>query len=139
MLLVPTIIFLGSGGIDTVFGIYSENTMPYAFTSIPFTVAFTLGIALRMFPKYRYKVTRKEVVGGLVLGLINFGSLYYLLGAFANSGMDKWIVIPQLNLSVVIFSTVAAGILFKEKPSAKTTLGLTLGLISIGIFLFAAV
>ncbi len=139
MLIVPAIIFLGSGGIDTVFGIYSENTMPYAFTSIPFTVAFTLGIALRMFPKYRYKVTRKEVVGGLVLGLINFGSLYYLLGAFANSGMDKWIVIPQLNLSVVIFSTVAAGILFKEKPSAKTTLGLTLGLISIGIFLFAAV
>ena len=33
--------------------------MPYAFTSIPFTVAFTLGIALRMFPKYRYKITMK--------------------------------------------------------------------------------
>lgn len=140
-ILIPLVIFLGSGGIDLVFGLYSgEEYMQtqsdtYAFTSIPFTVAFMTGLATRSFPKYRHKVRVLDLWGGALLGLINFGSLYFLLKTFSDSGMDKSTVIPSLNVSVIIFSTIAALILFKEKPSTKTWLGLALGCISISLFL----
>lgn len=140
-LLIPLIIFLGSGCIDLVFGLYSgEEYMQspsdaYAFISIPFTIAFLTGVASRGLPQHRHKVRVIDLWGGVLLGLINFGSLYFLLMTFNSSGMDKSSVIPSLNVSVIIFSTIAALILFKEKPSAKTWIGLALGCISISLFL----
>lgn len=137
LLIVPAIIFLGSGAIDLVIGLNS-NANPLVFTSVPFSVAFAIGLVIRVIPKYRHKLTAKEILGGMVLGVTNFGSLYYLLGAYENSGLDKSSVIPSLNIGVIIFSTLSAFLLFKEKPSNKTTWGLALGLISISIFLFVA-
>ena len=137
LLIVPAIIFLGSGAIDLVIGLNS-NANPLVFTSVPFSVAFAIGLVIRVIPKYRHKLTAKEILGGMVLGVTNFGSLYYLLGAYENSGLDKSSVIPSLNIGVIIFSTLSAFLLFKEKPSNKTIWGLALGLISISIFLFVA-
>ncbi|MEC7654609.1 MAG: hypothetical protein VX548_06670 [Bacteroidota bacterium] len=137
LLIVPAIIFLGSGAIDLVIGLNSDAN-PLVFTSVPFSVAFAIGLVIRVIPKYRHKLTAKEILGGMVLGVTNFGSLYYLLGAYENSGLDKSSVIPSLNIGVIIFSTLSAFLLFKEKPSNKTTWGLALGLISISIFLFVA-
>jgi drug/metabolite transporter (DMT)-like permease len=140
-LLMPMIIFLGSGGIDLVFGLYSgEEFMqrpsdPYALTSIPFTVAFITGIAARSFPQHRHKLRIQDFWGGALLGIINFGSLYFLLKAFSDSGLDNSSVIPSLNVSVIILSTITALLLFKEKPSTKTWIGLALGCISISLFL----
>ena len=140
-LLMPLVIFLGSGSIDLVFGFYSgEEYMQhpsdsYAFTSIPFTVAFLAGIASRSFPKHRHKLKAVDLWGGVLLGLINFGSLYFLLQSFSGIAIDKSSVIPTLNVSTIIFSTLAALLLFKEKPSAKTWIGLALGSISICLFL----
>jgi drug/metabolite transporter (DMT)-like permease len=144
VLLIPAIIFLGSGGIDLVFGYYSgpeylaTTADAIAFTSIPFSVAFLLGLVLRVSPEHRHPITRRDLIAGLVLGVINFGSLYFLLMAYENSGMDKSSVIPALNIGVVLFSTLAAGMLFKEKPSTKTTIGLVLGFVSIAILLLAS-
>jgi hypothetical protein len=143
LLLIPVIIFLGSGIIDMVFGYFSgpeylpKATDSIAFTSVPFSVAFILGCLLRVNPKHRHPLTKKDLAGGIILGAINFGSLYFLLGSYENSGMDKSSVIPALNIGVILFSTLAAGILFKEKPSTKTTMGLVLGFISIAILLLA--
>ena len=134
LLVVPAIIFLGSGGIDLVFGLNSSEP-PLIFTSVPFTIAFITGILIRVLPKHRHPLTWKELLGGLILGVTNFGSLYFLLGSYENSGLDKSAVIPTLNIGVIIFSTIAALILFKEKPSTKTTWGLVLGLFSVCVFL----
>tara|TARA_Y100000589_G_C27193667_1_gene645817 strand:+ start:1225 stop:2088 length:864 start_codon:yes stop_codon:yes gene_type:complete len=136
LLAVPAIIFLGSGGIDLVFGLNSDAN-PLIFTSVPFTVAFIMGLLARIIPKHRYPISTKDLIGGIVLGVTNFGSLYYLLGAYENSGLDKSAVIPSLNIGVIIFSTLVAVALFKEKPSTKTSWGLVLGLISISVFLFS--
>ena len=54
---------------------------------------------------------------------------------FLGSGLDNSSVIPSLNVSVIILSTITALLLFKEKPSTKTWIGLALGCISISLFL----
>jgi len=136
LLAVPAIIFIGSGGIDLVFGLYS-NANPLIFTAVPFTIAFGVGLIARILPQHRHPLKVKDLIGGVILGVTNFASLYFLLGAFENSGLDKSSVIPTLNIGVIIFSTIAALVLFKEKPSTKTTWGLALGLISISVFLFS--
>ncbi len=136
LLIVPAIIFLGSGGIDLVFGLNSSEP-PLIFTSVPFTIAFITGMLIRVMPKHRHPITIKELIGGLALGITNFGSLYFLLGSYENAGLDKSAVIPTLNIGVIIFSTVGALILFNEKPNTKTTWGLVLGLFSICVFLLS--
>jgi len=145
--LLPIIIFLGSGAIDFVFAWFSnpvhiptiEHAM--AFTSVPFTVAFVLGIIV-WFIKYQTSTTlilptKQDLYAGVFLGLVNFGSLLFLLGAYSTPGVDKSILIPGVNIGVVLFSTLAAIAIYKDKPNLRTWLGLVIGCVSIAVLMFA--
>ena len=136
---IPVIIFIGSGLIDLVFGYFSghleNNSNMMAFTSVPFTVAFIWGMLMRVRPEHRHRLTLKDFGGGVLLGVVNFGSLFFLLTAYETSGLDKSSLIPAVNIGVVIFSTLGAILLFKEKPSTRTWIGLALGCSSIAILL----
>jgi drug/metabolite transporter (DMT)-like permease len=136
---LPVIIFIGSGLIDMDFGYFSSDlesdSHMMAFTSVPFTVAFIWGMLLRINPKYRHSLSTKDVAGGVLLGVVNFGSLFFLLTAYETSGLDKSSLIPAVNIGVVIFSTLGAILLFKEKPSTRIWIGLALGCSSIAILL----
>jgi len=137
---IPLVIFIGSGLIDMVFGYFSgqleSNSHMMAFTSVPFTVAFIWGMSMMVIPEHRHKLTLKDFGGGVLLGVVNFGSLFFLLTAYETSGLDKSSLIPAVNIGVVIFSTLGAILLFKEKPSTRTWIGLALGCSSIAILLF---
>ncbi|PCJ82183.1 MAG: hypothetical protein COA49_01425 [Bacteroidetes bacterium] len=145
--LLPIIIFLGSGAIDLVFAWFStpefiptiEHAM--AFTSVPFSVAFILGIII-WFIKYQTSTTfrpptKQDFYAGILLGVINFGSLFFLLGAYGTPGVDKSILIPGVNIGVVIFSTLAAILLYQDKPNQRTWLGIGFGCLSITVLMFA--
>tara|TARA_B110000444_G_C18846796_1_gene602523 strand:- start:1687 stop:2568 length:882 start_codon:yes stop_codon:yes gene_type:complete len=136
---LPVIIFIGSGIIDLDFGYFSSqlesDSNMMAFTSVPFTVAFIWGLLMRINTKHRHTPSAKDVAGGLLLGVVNFGSLFFLLTAYETSGLDKSSLIPAVNIGVVIFSTLGAIVLFKEKPSTRTWIGLALGCSSIAILL----
>ena len=141
--LLPIIIFVGSGAIDLVFAWFSNSTdIPttehaMAFTSVPFTTAFVVGSVIVLFKKNTSLPSRNDLLAGLLLGVINFGSLFFLIGAYSTPGIDKSVLIPGVNLGVVIFSTLAAVAIYKDRPSKITWSGLAIGCMSIAILMLS--
>ena len=145
--IIPLIIFLGGGLIDLMFGWYSgpehmiRIEFRYLFATIPFSVAFIIGLGLLLKAKihpvpsnidYNRTITW---IGGIILGVINFGSLYLLLEAFDKLPLDRSAIMPITNLGIVLVSSLMAIYAFKEKLSTTNWMGLLLGALSIGLLL----
>ena len=141
--LLPIIIFVGSGAIDLVFAWFSNHvhipttSHAMAFTSVPFTTAFVVGSVIAISKKNTLPPSRNDVLAGLLLGVVNFGSLLFLIGAYSTPGIDKSVLIPGVNLGVVIFSTLAAVAIYKDRPSKITWSGLAIGCFSIAILMLS--
>jgi len=142
--ILPVIIFTGSGAIDLVFAWFSgpefipSTKYAMAFTSIPFTVAFILGAGIWFFQNGFSKIpAKKDLLAGLLLGVVNFGSLFFLLGAYGIPGIDKSVIIPVVNIGVVLFSTLSAVAIYKDRPSKVAWSGLAIGCLSIIILMIA--
>ena len=132
---MPVVMFVGSGCIDLVFGWYSKDAslgapgMQMAFASVPFTLGGVVGLAHQIrlghgLPKQR------DVIGGLLLGVTNFASLYFLLLAFDADLLARAMVIPLLNLSVIVLATVAGVVLLNDHPNQKARWGVAMAIAS---------
>lgn len=150
---MPLIIFFGGGLIDLMFGWFSgpehmrEPAFRYLFTTIPFTMALLIGLAMLIVQKLRrgHAVQLEATphrpavtwAAGLGLGFINFGSLYYLLQAYAAVPLDRSAITPLINLGVVLASALAARLLFGERLSPRNAWGLALGCAAMVLLFFS--
>jgi len=75
------------------------------------------------------------VLGGLLLGVTNFGSLYFLLLAFDSGMFERAMVVPLLNLSVIVLATVGGIYLLQDIPNQKARWGVALATASIGLMM----
>ena len=131
LLFLPVLLFVFNGVIETTLyhleraNITSEmqimTTYIFLFSGILGTIILIL---IRRFPG------RKEIVGGIVLGIPNFGSIYFLLMTIY-SGMSASFLFPTNNISILILSSISAWIVFKERLSKIKILGLIVGVLSI--------
>ncbi|MDE0978606.1 MAG: hypothetical protein OSA78_01310 [Flavobacteriales bacterium] len=145
--IIPLIIFLGGGLIDLMFGWYSgpehmtRIEFRYLFATIPFSVAFIIGLGMLLKAKLRPAPSKTDHnrtitwIGGIMLGVINFGSLYLLLEAFDKLPLDRSAIMPITNLGIVLVSSLMAIYAFKEKLSTTNWMGLLIGALSIGLLL----
>ena len=145
--IIPLIIFLGGGLIDLMFGWYSgpehmtRIEFRYLFATIPFSVAFIIGLGMLLRAKLRPVPPHTDHnrtitwIGGVILGVINFGSLYLLLEAFDKLSLDRSAIMPIANLGIVLVSSLMAIYAFKEKLSTTNWMGLLIGALSIGMLL----
>lgn len=131
--LVPLIIFIGSGVVDVSIKISQEHFG----TSVPFSVilacifgaagVFGLGQKLLQWKK----MSLKDIMAGVVLGLINFFSTYFLMKALSDDSMESSYVFAVNNIGIILFNTMVAASVFKEKISRTNTIGIILALLSI--------
>jgi drug/metabolite transporter (DMT)-like permease len=136
--LLPLIIFIGSGILDILLAYTESNFLSLPsdqtiFTAIPFATAAFFG---SIFITYKIifekeKIRLKNIFGGLILGIVNYGSIFFLIKSFATNLFQKSAIIPLNNISIVIVSALFGWIIFKEKLSAKNLLGIFLCLVSI--------
>ncbi|MGB1481428.1 MAG: hypothetical protein ACPG66_08660 [Flavobacteriales bacterium] len=137
---IPVTMFFGSGCIDLMFGWFSTDPsldapgMQMAFASVPFTLGGIVGLVDQLrrgmgMPKGR------DLLGGLTLGVTNFGSLYFLLLAFDSGLFERAMVVPLLNLSVIVLATVGGIYLLKDIPNQKARWGVVLATASIGLMM----
>lgn len=141
--LIPMTIFFGSGMIDLMFATFSgpefmrEISFRYLFPSLPLTTAFITGFIwlVAKQPKlqdsnYSSKFTW---AGGLFLGIINFGSLYFLLETYDKVDLDKSAIMPINNLGIIIASAFLSLFIFREELNRRNALGLLLGATAIAL------
>ena len=71
----------------------------------------------------------KHLAAGVVLGLLNFGSTYYLMRAMDK--FDSAVLFPVTNASIVGLSAMTGFFVFREKLSWINWLGVILSVIAI--------
>ena len=132
-LLMPLLLFLAAGSIDALinFANYRYLTQSDAaiFPLLIFTSAAFIGLIILFIGKS--KIRLKNIVGGIYLGVPNFFSLYFLIKALSAFGNDGALLYPLLNIGIIVFSSLAAVILFREKLSFINKVGIILAVIAI--------
>ena len=140
-LLLPMILFAGSGLLDITLAYtdqhYSHsNSDKILLTFLPFMVAGTTGVSILLGSnKNNLKFNRSTVRAGIVLGLINFASIFFLLKTFDSLDLSKSQIIPINNLGIVILSSLTAFLFLKERLSRINKIGLIVSGSSILILL----
>jgi drug/metabolite transporter (DMT)-like permease len=135
-MLLPLVLFLSSGAIDTALKYmqtnYVPNTQTSLFLSIIFLVAGTAGlVSLLLDKKGSWKL--KNLYAGLLLGFINYFSMYFLLKALQSPGLESGTIFTINNVSIVMLSALIGVWAFREKLSPVKLAGLGLAVISIVI------
>ena len=87
-------------------------------------------VLLKSFKK-PIKTNFRNVIGGIVLGVPNYFSIYFLLRALQNETLDSASIFTLNNVAIVMFSTLLGILIFKEKISAKNWGGIALAVVSI--------
>lgn len=142
--IIPMIIFLGSGLIDLMFAAYSgEGYMQstahrYLFASLPLTTACMAGLGWVAYRRKPLFPDRTTVGAGVLLGVINFGSLYFLLETYDKVNLARSGVMPLNNLGVILASAAASVGLLSERLNAKNKLGLAMGSTVVALLLWEA-
>lgn len=104
------------------------------FISTVFGTAGVLGLAfaLRGWVTGRLVYATKNVWGGIVLGIPNFGSMYFLLLALG-SGLEGSFVFPVVNVGIILATTIGAVLMFREYLSRVNWLGVAAALAAIAL------
>jgi drug/metabolite transporter (DMT)-like permease len=130
---LPIILFLGSGIIDTSVNHFAPNDKIPLFSATIFGVAAIIGCFLLVITsianKSRFKT--KSVLLGIILGIVNYCSIFFLLKALRVEGLESSSVFTINNVLIVALSTLIGLLLFKEQISAKNWIGISLALVSI--------
>jgi len=138
LLIFPVIIFLGSGICDSIVqnvsNKYFENGGFEKFNLVLFLTAFLAGFIVSIINNLKDKrnyFTKRTIIAGIVLGIPNYFSIYFLFKALNIKSWEDSFVFPVNNIGIVIFSTVLAVVIFREKLNKYNLIGLALAVISI--------
>lgn len=135
-LLFPILVFLGSGIIEIsikYLEIYVSETDLPIFSAIIFGSAFLIGVLIILYQiiKGTLKITIKNGIAGIGLGIINYFSIYFLIQAYRIENLDSTTVLTINNVAVLLVSTLAGMLFFKEQLILKNWIGIILAIISI--------
>ena len=142
--ILPIIVFLGGGIIDTSLKVIESN---YGQTVGMDTISYSIFIgaffagSLILLIKSKWSLRgfeRKSLLAGIGLGIPNYFSIFFLLSAIAGFTDQSALVFSINNIGVVVFSTLLSILLFKESLSIGNKIGLALAIISILIISYAS-
>lgn len=135
--LFPLIIFICSGIIDSSINYAQRNLLTDlnfdAFLSTIFATAFVFGFIVLFYQLTikKEKFQWQAIPAGLILGTINFGTMYFIVSALNTNILEPSVLFPINNLSILTLSTIVSVIVFKEKLSSKNWIGIGLSLLAI--------
>ena len=135
--LFPLIIFVCSGIIDSSINYAQRNLLNDlnfdAFLSTIFATAFVFGFIVLLYQLIikKEKFQLQAIPAGLILGTINFGTMYFIVSALNTNILEPSVLFPINNLSILTLSTIVSVIVFKEKLSSKNWIGIGLSLLAI--------
>lgn len=136
-LIFPILVFIGSGIIDTSLKYFetnhvAQNDVPIFSASI-FGFAAIVGIITLVYKSItsNLRLSIKNVIAGIGLGVPNYFSIYFLIKALRHDNIDSSTIFTVNNVAVLIVSTIAGILFFREKLSLKNWIGIVLATVSI--------
>lgn len=136
-LIFPILVFLGSGVIDTSIKFlettYVNEVDVALFSSTIFSVAAVVGTCILIYQGVTgsLRITGKNILGGIILGVPNYFSIYFLVLALRSEGFESSTIFTINNVAIVLLSTLLGILFFREKLIPKNWIGIALAVISI--------
>ncbi|MEN9443325.1 MAG: hypothetical protein RIS47_215 [Bacteroidota bacterium] len=134
---VPIILFAGAGLVDTLVkyiqGSHPEVADGGIFSGTLFLISASFGtlIAIARRSPIRSFLSLPTLLSGTLLGIVNFGSLYFLMQALSQPSIDSSIVFGLVNIGTVLASVAIALLVLHEKLHTINWLGVGLSLLAI--------
>lgn len=140
LIIFVLILFVGSGILDTLVK-YIETTYVGKnelefYTATIFLVAGLTGILIFLYQLIlkKVKLNFRSVFGGIVLGIPNYFSIYFLLKALQHPLLESSTVFTINNVLIVMVTSLLGVVLFKEYLSVRNKLGILLSIVAILMF-----
>ena len=139
---LPFILFVGSGLLDSLINhvqkqyVTEENNNAYLISG--FFSAAVIGSVLLLihYITGRQKFAIKHLLAGIIIGIPNYFSIWCLVHFLKESPWQSSASIPVNNMGIVLFSSVVAWLLFKERLSKINWAGIVLSLMAIYLIAF---
>lgn len=134
---LPALTFIISGIIECILqyvqGSLLQGERPLRFSIFLFGTAACIGTIVLIIRTAMGQLnwSHRAWLGGAVLGVVNLGSIVFLLEAF--DWQEKSLVLPINNVSVIGLSTLLAVIFFRERLAWYNLVGVVLAMLSIGL------
>jgi drug/metabolite transporter (DMT)-like permease len=145
VIFIPIILFVGMGVVDSLVKYaqhrFVNDNETALFSAVLFLNAFVAGIVVLLFvPKYRSYFRKSAVWGwGVLLGGVNFGSIYFLVRALnyrsaGGAAIDSSVIFGVNNTGIVALSVLAGLLVFKEKLNPVNWAGIFLSALALLLF-----
>lgn len=139
---LPFILFIGSGLLDALINhvqkqyVTEENSNAYLISG--FLSAAIIGFSLLLIQYFsgRQKFAFKHLLAGIIIGIPNYFSIWCLVRFLKQGPWQSSASIPVNNMGIVLFSSVVAWLVFKERLSRINWLGILLSLAAIYLIAF---
>lgn len=137
--LLPVFIFFGTGIGDVLMKVTEKaNTASDLTPMIAFIygISFLFSLLLVGFDlaKKKARWQWKNMVGGVILGAVNFFSTYFVYQAMRV--FDNVVLFPIYNIGVVCLTALCGLLLFKERLTWKNYLGLGIAVVAVVLIAF---
>ncbi len=142
-LLLPAIVFMGSGMCDTLVQyaqkMYFSKGGFDAFLLLLFLIAGGLGSLRSIYEHFNgsHPFQLKNLGAGVLLGIPNYFSIWFLLKALQNSAMGSSAIFVLYNIGTVITAALISGIFMGEKFSKTRLAALILGSAAVALISLA--
>ncbi|MCB0429926.1 MAG: hypothetical protein H6585_06720 [Flavobacteriales bacterium] len=139
---LPLLLFTGSGSIDALLKynlkhqMHGDHTLMLPFMAWLFLGAGCFGL-LALFAKSRGALSVPSLVAGMSLGVINMGSIYFLMKALGQDTIPDSVIFPTNNVGVIALSTLASVLIWKDKLTTFAWLGFFTSLAAIALITLA--
>lgn len=142
VVLLPFVLFIGSGLLDALINhvqkLYVTDENKNAYLISGFLSAATIGSLLLgiQYATGRIRFSGKDLLAGILIGIPNYFSIWCLVRFLKISPWQSSASIPVNNMGIVLFSTLVAWLLFREKLSRINWAGIVLSVIAIYLIAF---
>jgi hypothetical protein len=149
LLYLPLLLFVGMGFVDSLVKLaqyeFISGSNLSLFTALLFGISALNGIAISLTDRERLLslFNARVLFWGLLLGLVNFGSIYFLVSALnyhhpLRGSIDSSVVFGINNMGIVVLSVLLGVLLFREKLSGINFTGIAISLIAILLLAYSS-
>jgi drug/metabolite transporter (DMT)-like permease len=139
----PALVLLGFGIIDILFKqIALYTTLPFTTSLfVVFAIALVImGIVVGYEILFRKaKISSKSLLFGVLVGIFNFGNIFFYLKAHQAFSQNPSTVFAGMNMGVIIIGSLVGILIFKEKVTKLNVTGLFLALVAIVLIVVSQV
>lgn len=143
LILLPLLLFFGIGMVDSMIKLaqakFISDDLNPIFSATTFGFAGLVGLLILPFNQDALRSFKliKTWIMGIILGFVNFGTVYFLIGALNHINPSSgertvsFIVFGINNISIVALSALIGLVVFKEKLTTLNWVGIGTSLIAI--------